>query len=82
MHAVRSPTAQGHEAMLPAPGRYRHFKGGEYVLITIARHTETDELVAVYRPSDGDTVWARPLSMFLEQVSVGDEPVPRFQPVA
>jgi hypothetical protein len=82
MAFVHSLTAQDHEAVLPEPGRYRHFKGGEYVLISVARHTETEELLAVYRSAGAETVWVRPLSMFVGQVALGAEPVPRFQRVA
>jgi hypothetical protein len=83
MTSVRtSPTARDRVASLPKPGRYQHFKGGEYELIEIAEHTETGELMAVYRPADADTVWVRPLPMFIEQVALGEEAVPRFRRVA
>ena len=63
----------------PAPGRYRHFKGGEYEVIGVARHSETDERLVVYRPLYNDTgLWVRPLAMFLETVTVDGSPVPRF----
>ena len=63
----------------PVPGRYRHYTGGEYEVIGIARHSETDERVVVYRPLYNDSgLWVRPLAMFLESVVVNDTPVPRF----
>ena len=63
----------------PAPGRYRHYKGGEYEVIGVARHSETDERLVVYRPLDNVTgLWVRPLTMFLETVTFNGEPVPRF----
>ena len=63
----------------PAPGRYRHYKGGEYEVIGTARHSETDERLVVYRPLSGDAgLWVRPLAMFLETVTHNGEPVPRF----
>lgn len=63
----------------PAPGRYRHFKGGEYEVLGVARHSETDERVVVYRPLYGDGgLWVRPLAMFLETVEHAGRPVPRF----
>ena len=37
-----------------APGRYRHYKGGEYTVFGVARHSETDELLVVYRPEYGE----------------------------
>ena len=61
------------------PGRYRHFKGGEYEVLGMARHSETQEWVVVYRPLYGDGgLWVRPLAMFAETVSVAGEVVPRF----
>ena len=62
------------------PGRYRHFKGGLYEVVGVARHSETDEELVVYRPLYGDGgLWVRPLAMFLEPVDVGDVTTPRFQ---
>lgn len=65
----------------PIPlGRYRHFKGGEYEVIGIARHSETQEPVVVYRPLYDDSGWwVRPLEMFRETVVHGGQRVPRFQ---
>ncbi|MBA4066826.1 MAG: DUF1653 domain-containing protein [Isosphaera sp.] len=63
----------------PVPGRYRHFKGGEYEVLGVARHSETDERVVVYRPLSGaGGLWVRPLAMFAETVSVDGRAVPRF----
>jgi hypothetical protein len=63
----------------PAPGRYRHYKGGEYEVIGVARHSETDELLVVYRPLYNATgLWVRPLAMFLETVTHKGALVPRF----
>jgi hypothetical protein len=61
------------------PGRYRHSKGNEYTVLGVARHSETDEPMVVYRQEYGDrALWVRPLSMFVEVVDVGDRSVPRF----
>lgn len=61
------------------PGRYRHFKGGEYEVIGVAQHSETQEGMVVYRPLYGvGGLWVRPLAMFAEVVSVAGEEVPRF----
>ena len=66
----------------PAPGRYRHFKGGEYEVLGVARHSETDERLVVYRPLSGDGgLWVRPVAMFLETVEHDGRTVPRFAPV-
>ena len=63
----------------PAPGLYRHFKGGEYELLSVARHSETEELLAVYKSvADRDTIWVRPLEMFTELVEHEDAKLPRF----
>jgi hypothetical protein len=63
------------------PGRYRHFKGHEYELLSVARHTETDEWYAVYRSvSDPDRVWVRPAEMFTEPVDAPGGVRRRFEP--
>jgi hypothetical protein len=61
------------------PGRYRHYKGNEYQVIGVARHSETEEEMVVYRCCYGDfSLWVRPLSMFLETVQLAGATVPRF----
>lgn len=53
----------------PRPGVYRHFKGNEYRLLCVARHSETLEPMVVYQALYGDRgVWVRPLSMWDETV--------------
>ena len=60
-------------------GRYRHFKGGEYEVLHIARHSENEEPLVVYRALYGDgDVWVRPLSMWNESVEYNGEKVLRF----
>ena len=62
-----------------APGRYRHFKGGEYEVVGVATHSETEEELVVYRALYGvGGLWVRPKEMFLETVSHDGEVVPRF----
>ena len=62
-----------------SPGRYRHYKGLDYEVIGVARHSETEETLVVYRTLYGDfDLWVRPLSMFMENVAVDGELVPRF----
>jgi len=62
---------------------YRHFKGGEYELLSVARHSETEELLAVYRSvEDRETIWVRPLEMFTGMVDHADAKLPRFEPVS
>lgn len=61
------------------PGRYRHFKGKEYELIGLARHSETMEEMVVYRPLYGEGgLWVRPASMWNEQVERDGYKGPRF----
>lgn len=62
-----------------APGRYRHYKGNEYTVLGVARHSETEEELVVYRQEYGDrALWVRPLAMFAESVEMAGEQVPRF----
>lgn len=61
------------------PGRYRHFKGGEYELIGTARHSETMEEMVVYRALYGEGgLWVRPASMWNETVEREGRRFPRF----
>lgn len=62
-----------------SPGHYRHYKGGNYQVLGVARHSETEEPMVVYRCLYGDySLWVRPLVMFVETVSIGDAKVARF----
>lgn len=62
------------------PGKYRHYKGGEYEVVGVARHSETDELLVVYRCLyDNNSLWVRPLAMFMETVLVDGRELPRFE---
>lgn len=63
------------------PGLYRHYKGAQYRVIDLARHSETEEWLVVYRPCYGEQgLWVRPLSMFTEAVTdAAGQQVPRFQ---
>jgi hypothetical protein len=68
-------------APLPAArcGRYRHYKGGEYEVVGVARHSETHEPLVVYRPLYNDSgLWVRPHAMFFEDVDVDGRRQPRF----
>jgi hypothetical protein len=62
------------------PGRYRHYKGRDYEVIGVAKHSETEEEFVVYRALYGERgLWVRPVAMFLETVLVEGSPHPRFQ---
>jgi len=63
-----------------APGRYQHYKGQEYEVFEVARHSETEEMLVVYRCLYGDfSWWVRPLPMFIETVVVEGKALPRFR---
>jgi hypothetical protein len=67
--------------MIPT-GKYRHYKGNEYEVLGIARHSETHEEMVVYRPLYGEGgLWVRPLAMFTENVTLDGKAVPRFTPL-
>ncbi|CAG0951504.1 4Fe-4S ferredoxin [Geobacteraceae bacterium] len=62
------------------PGLYRHYKGNFYRVIGVARHSETREEVVVYLCLYDDcSLWVRPLSMFVETVTVEGRDVSRFE---
>lgn len=62
------------------PGKYRHYKGGEYQVLDIATHSETEEKLVVYKPLYGDqNLWVRPIEMFFEKVDVSGNRLPRFE---
>ncbi|MGQ3054141.1 MAG: DUF1653 domain-containing protein [Roseateles sp.] len=63
-----------------ALGRYRHYKGGEYEVLAVARHSETLEAVVVYRPLYNDSGWwVRPYEMFTGTLAVDGATRPRFE---
>ncbi len=65
--------------MLPT-GKYQHYKGNLYEVLGVARHSETEEELVVYRALYGEQgLWVRPLTMFQEEVEVEGQPVPRFR---
>lgn len=65
------------------PGRkYRHFKGNEYLVLHLAKHSETMEPLVVYQALYGEYgIWVRPLPMFLEQVESNGIMVNRFEEI-
>ena len=61
-------------------GKYRHFKGKEYEVVGLAKHSETLEEMFVYRALyENNDLWVRPLKMFLEKVEIDGKKVPRFK---
>jgi hypothetical protein len=60
--------------------KYKHFKGNEYLVLHLAKHSETLEEMVVYQALYGEMgIWVRPLEMFLEQVEVAGQSVNRFE---
>ena len=65
------------------PGRYRHYKGNDYQVIGVARHSEDESELVVYRPLYGEgALWVRPLQMFTESLVVDGRMVERFRYVS
>ena len=61
------------------PGKYRHFKGNEYEVLYMAKHSETMEDMVVYRALYGEGgIWVRPASMWNETVTRDGKTFPRF----
>ncbi len=61
-------------------GHYQHYKGGEYDLIGIAKHSETLEELVIYRARYGDhEYWVRPIAMFSDEVEINHQKFPRFK---
>ena len=67
------------------PGKYKHYKGKEYEVIGLARHGETLEKLVIYKAVYDskefgiNALWARPKSMFLENVAINNKKIPRFK---
>lgn len=61
---------------------YEHYKGKEYTIVAIARHSENDDFYCVYRALyEPYTTFVRPLCMFFDNVTVHGVTVPRFKKV-
>ncbi|MDP2932881.1 MAG: DUF1653 domain-containing protein [bacterium] len=64
------------------PGSYRHFKGGKYKVLGVAKHSETLEELVIYQSKDRQKkLWVRPLDNFTEKVKIGNKKVPRFKQI-
>ncbi|MEO8581069.1 MAG: DUF1653 domain-containing protein [Patescibacteria group bacterium] len=65
-------------------GIYEHYKGKRYIVLGVAKHSETKEDLVVYvtlYENDMSSLWVRPLEMFLEEVEVKGKVIPRFRKV-
>ena len=63
-------------------GKYKHYKGKEYEVIGIAKHSETLEELVVYKAlyqSEGENIWVRPLEMFLGEIENEGKKIKRFE---
>jgi cyclomaltodextrinase len=61
-------------------GKYEHYKGGQYEVLGMAKHSETMEEFVVYKALYGEgELWIRPLKMFLEEVDYNGKKVLRFK---
>ncbi len=65
-------------------GKYRHYKGKEYEVVGVAKHSETLEEMVVYKALyesefGKDSLWVRPKAMFMEKIRVDENEVDRFQ---
>lgn len=74
------------DELLPLPsfpiGRYRHYKGLDYQVLGLVRHSETLEPLVLYQALYGERGWwVRPLAMFQETVTVAGQRLPRFAPL-
>ena len=67
--------------MIPA-GRYLHHKGATYVVIGMARHSETEESLVVYHREGSSELWVRPAAMWSELVERDGVSTPRFAPIS
>lgn len=64
-------------------GRYRHYKGKEYLVRDVVLHSETLELLVLYEPQyeSGAKLWVRPFELFVGEVKVDGKKILRFNPI-
>lgn len=64
----------------PVGETYLHYKGNKYKILTLARHSETEELLVIYMDlEDSAKVWVRPYNMFFEDVEISGKKIARFK---
>ena len=61
------------------PGFYKHYKGGCYDVIGIGKHSETQEQLVIYKHVYTNEIWIRPLTMFIEKITVDNKLIKRFE---
>jgi hypothetical protein len=69
------------EAISIQPGKYRHYKGGEYEVVGVGRDESTLEELVIYKALASGDLWVRPLASFTESVEVDGQSKPRFTPI-
>lgn len=80
--ATQAREEEAQKRVIKEGKRYRHFKGKEYLVIYVAKHSETMEEMVVYQALYGERgIWVRPLGMFLEKTEVNGEWVYRFEEI-
>lgn len=75
-------TAAGQQSAgdAPLPGLYQHYKGPQYEVIDLVRHSETEETLVLYRALYGERgLWVRPLEMFTQTITIDGQTQPRFR---
>lgn len=61
-------------------GQYQHYKGKKYIVIGVAKNSETLEDLVIYQAQYGKKqIWARPIKMFLEKIVIKNKKFPRFK---
>lgn len=63
-------------------GIYRHYKGNDYEVLNTVKHSETEEVLVLYKSVKSDQLWVRPLEMFTEEIVVENKKVQRFKLVS
>ena len=64
-------------------GKYRHYKGNEYEILGVAKHSESLEELVAYKALYGEKLsWVRPMKMFKENVVINGVEKPRFEFIA
>lgn len=64
-------------------GKFRHYKGNEYEVVDLVRHSETEEWMVLYRPLYGEgDLWVRPFEMFYSNVVIEGVEQPRFAKIS
>lgn len=76
---MNNSTSVEKQTDIPTPGLYRHFKGNLYEVLGVAHHSETEELMVLYRPCYGErALWVRPLTLFNAPAQIEERVVVRF----